>query len=230
MPPKLRGTRATLLTGSLLLAISFFLPTFGGCFQISPYAYLSNPEDQPQVESTEDCTREWHSLQSLRAMLALPYLFALALAGGVVFNWRQQRTLRAWPATVVMLVAVLGMAWSAIVMWLTCDLKLWSTWTLNTEIMAVLTLVFWFCTGLLLLAARNAPDGPSALCWMALAGSLPMAAWFLFLQFVGDVTVHDNYGWYVAVAGQILLLTAGIVGLRALRRPQAQRAPPPSTA
>jgi hypothetical protein len=236
-PPKerpLRGLRATLLSGSALVALSFFLPTFGGCWSVKPSeVFLSsfeNPSElEPESDTPEARARELLRISSIRACLFFPYLHALLIACGALIAWRAQKSARTRAVAILAGLAAAGTCAALGVVWLGVDTHEGMNTEIFREPLIPVVLVSWLLTGICILFGRSAQDARSVLLWVAAAGTLPSAGWFAFLAANKEVDLAQNYGWLVAVAGLALMLLAGILALRVMRPPPGRHpANPPA--
>jgi hypothetical protein len=228
----LRGLRATLLSGAALVALSFFLPTFGGCWKIAPsdvlFESFNKPSEmEPSSSDPEARAREFLRIGSIRACLFTPYLHALAMALGALVAWRERKTLRTEFVAVLAAVAAIGTCAAFGIACLGVDTHAGMDSEIFREPLVPVVLVSWLLTGVCVLFAFNARDGRAALLWLAAAGALPSAGWFAFLAINHEVDLSQNYGWPIAVAGLALMLLAGILGLRFMR-PEPKKPPPAS--
>ncbi|MBI3831626.1 MAG: hypothetical protein HY291_19050 [Planctomycetes bacterium] len=227
----MRGLRATLLSGSALIALSFFLPTFGGCWNVKPSeVFLSsfeNPSElEPESDAPEARARELLRISSIRACLFFPYLHALLIACGALVAWRAQKSARTRAVAGLAALAAAGTCAALGVACLGVDTHEGPNTEVFREPLVPVVLISWLLTGVCILFGRSAKDARAALLWFAAAGALPAAGWFAFLAANQEVDLAQNYGWSIAVAGLALMLLAGIIGLRAMRPVPAR---PPAT-
>lgn len=229
----LRGLRATLLSGAALVALSFFLPTFGGCWKIAPsdvlFESFKNPSElAPESTAPDARARELLRIHSIRACLFFPYLHAFLITFGALFAWRVRKST---PGQIVSVLAGLAAIGTCVALGVAClgiDTHEGIDADVFREPLVPVVLISWLLTGVCILFGRSAKDARAGLLWLSAAGALPSAGWFAFLAVNREVDLTQNYGWPIAVAGLALMLLAGILGLRFMR-PEPKKPPPAST-
>ena len=227
----MRGLRATLLTGSALLALSFFLPTFGGCWKFTPAGVVAEikDDDLKGEDRTSDAEeRQRLRVESIRFAFICPYLHALLITGLALGAWRRETSGAGRAGLIAAGLAAAGAVVSTATVYLSVDPGKGEEGEVFREGLIPLLLIGWLVTGLCLLGARNARDGRFAVLWTTAAGALPSAVWFGVLFFHADVDLSQNYGWEVGAAGALLMLLAWLLGLRALRRINVNPSPRPA--
>ncbi|MBE7467152.1 MAG: hypothetical protein HS116_27075 [Planctomycetes bacterium] len=228
-PPPPAWARRKLVCGGGLLAVTFFLPMLGGCFQISPLNIVRDSpaewlNEMSEPERTADPEAwNWHlrHVYMTAWSFAAPHLLGLLVALAALLVWRMRLSLA------TRLLAVATAASAALVtllpslIYLTYDVKspYANAWQIHEEAFPVLV-ASWCVVAYLLLSAKHARSPAEQTGWLAVAGAIPTAAWLVFLASIDDGLL---LGFYLAAAGTLLLFTGGIWIVRACRRAATTR-------
>lgn len=232
-------SRRFLLSGSLFMALAFFLPTFSGCVELRPVDVVLRPQrlDLPpakwstvpaqpaQTESSQpvqpDPPRpEGHFLQSTikASAFVFPYLHGLLLFVATLYLVQLARRDRLRKAMDVALsVAAVGGAVSVSAWWVRPVLPALRSMPDSVERHFVpFAFLLWTCVAVCLLLSRDAKDPPRKIAWMALAGAGPAAAWLVKLNILGDGSV--GRGWLFGVIGTATMAAGACAALLPIRR------------